>query len=113
VSQVTVLIQEFKTELVLTEPVTSSVLIKEVLEGSSTEIVLSVIGNPQVIVTENKTELSLGNSGPQGTPGVPGVPGESVVGPAGLSVSEERSIDVTRTTIEQQTLYHSLRRESQ
>jgi hypothetical protein len=42
-----------------------------------------------------------------------GLQGESIVGPQGESVSEERSIAVTRTTIEQQTLYHSLRRESQ
>jgi hypothetical protein len=40
----------------------------------------------------------------------------SLVIPTGLqgeSVSDERAIDLTRTIINQQTLYHSLRRESQ
>jgi|TARA_R110000796_G_scaffold191605_1_gene308288 hypothetical protein len=42
-----------------------------------------------------------------------GLQGESIVGPQGESVSDERAIDLTRTIINQQTLYHSLRRESQ
>ena len=121
-SAATVIVQQANVSLGITNSVNTIVLGNSGLQGIpgiegplGPANTLS-IGTVTAGLPGSEPEVTLTGTSPNQTLSLvipTGLQGNSIVGPQGESVSDERAIDLSRTTINQQILYHSLRRESQ